>query len=319
MQNSLLAHIASNFISEYENVANSSVCYLLNQYPTARQVLKTVLQLNEIPSHFATELATKENGRPDITGLDKDGNKQVIIEGKFWANLTKNQPDNYLKIILENGKILFLAPDKRIESLKSEIKERLNDNNDNIVVCSWLDFLSQIERENNKEHNYQLASDLLQIKELCQKMDSEGMPPLSASDLDPMNGRISYQLTDIIDDCNTILRQWEYTTFKGLKATSTKYGYGFYFEAFDFGCRLYFSNHKWSVREAKTPFWLKIQEEWGKSSQKVKSILKELKTKNAYEDSVGIKLQTGMDKEQAVNHIVTETKAVLIYLHEKIT
>ena len=32
MQNSLLAHIASNFISEYENVANSSNAYVLNEY-----------------------------------------------------------------------------------------------------------------------------------------------------------------------------------------------------------------------------------------------------------------------------------------------
>ncbi len=32
MEKSLLAHIAKNFISEYENVANSSIAYLLNEY-----------------------------------------------------------------------------------------------------------------------------------------------------------------------------------------------------------------------------------------------------------------------------------------------
>ena len=29
--------------------------------------------------------------------LDANGQKIVIIEGKFWANLTENQPVNYLK------------------------------------------------------------------------------------------------------------------------------------------------------------------------------------------------------------------------------
>ena len=94
MQSSILAHIASNFISEYENVANSSVAYLLNQYPTARIALQTISLLDNVPQHFVTELATQSNGRPDITGLSEAGSKQVIIEGKFWANLTDNQPMN---------------------------------------------------------------------------------------------------------------------------------------------------------------------------------------------------------------------------------
>ena len=69
MHNSILAHIASNFISEYENVANSSVAYLLNQYPAARIALQTISLLDNIPQHFVTELATQSNGRPDITGF----------------------------------------------------------------------------------------------------------------------------------------------------------------------------------------------------------------------------------------------------------
>lgn len=53
-------------------------------------------------SYFVTELATKSNGRPDVTGL------QIIIEGKFWTNLTDNQPVNYLKELSGNRRLLFL-------------------------------------------------------------------------------------------------------------------------------------------------------------------------------------------------------------------
>ena len=113
MQKSILAHIASDFISEYENVANSSIAYLLNEYPASQKVLKGVLDIDEVPTYYKTEDSSKSNGRPDVTGYDLNQGKAVIIEGKFWANLTDNQPVNYLKELTSDGKILFLAPDKR--------------------------------------------------------------------------------------------------------------------------------------------------------------------------------------------------------------
>lgn len=318
MQKSLLTHIASNFISEYENVANSSIAYLLNEYPSAREVLKNTLGFSEVPNHYQTELATKNNGRPDITGLNINGEKNIIIEGKFWAHLTDNQPVNYLKELSENGKLLFLAPKKRCISLEVEIKKRLDDKDSNVIVYSWLEFLKAIEIENNKDHNNHLASDLIQFKELCQKMDSDGMPPLSGSDLDPMNGRISYQLTQLLDDCHFLLKKWDVTDFNKLKKTNSKYGFGFYFKAFDFTCDLYFSNYEWFTSELQTPFWLVIGENW-ESSPKINHLLKKFNLKNTYEDSIGIELKEGMDEEQAINHIVNKTKEVLEYLNEKIT
>lgn len=92
MHNSLLAHIASNFISEYENVANSSIAYLLNEYPSSQEALSKLLDVDVVPTYYVTELATASNGRPDVTGLDASGGKEIIIEGKFWANLTEIQP-----------------------------------------------------------------------------------------------------------------------------------------------------------------------------------------------------------------------------------
>ena len=97
MKKSLLAHIASNFISEYENVANSSVAYLLNSYSATRKVLVSMVDIDALPEYYITELPTKENGRPDVTGLDKDGNKKIIIEiswilaRKTYENRRKSQ------------------------------------------------------------------------------------------------------------------------------------------------------------------------------------------------------------------------------------
>ena len=317
MQNSLLAHIASNFITEYENVANSSIAYLLNEYPAAQEALKCVLGVENVPTYYVTELSTDSNGRPDVTGLDDHGGKSVIIEGKFWANLTRNQPSNYLKEITDEGNILFLAPDKRLKSLTIEIEKRIGKVSDKLVVSSWATFLSLIEKENNKNHNHLLASDLLQIYELCQKMDTEGMPPLSASDLDPMNGRVASNFSDLIDECNMLLREWEHSDFKGLKTTPRKYGYGFYFHGYIFACYLHFDTNKWFNRDNHTSIWLSVKGNNWKKSNKINHYLNDYDSSNSFGNDYGIVLHEGMDKNQAVNHIVEKVKDVLSNLNRK--
>jgi hypothetical protein len=318
MQESLLSHIASSFISEYENVANSSVAYLLNKYPKAQVALQNILDVDNVPTHYITELSTASHGRPDVTGLDVDGKKSVIIEGKFWANLTPNQPNNYLEELGDGGKLLFLAPNKRLNSLKTEINKRLNGESDKIVITSWENFLSLVEKENNENHNPYLASDLTQMKELCQKMDTEGMPPLSASDLDPMNGRIASHFSDVIDECNAILRKWKHANFKGLKTQGKKYGHGFYFRGYDFACFLSFDSYKWYVNDNHTPIWLEIKNDEWQETEKIKHILDYFDSANSYGDKYGIVLHTGMDKEQVINHIVSKVKEVLDYLNSRV-
>ena len=321
MQESLLSHIASNFISEYENVANSSIAYLLNKYLASRMVLKNILQIDETPSYFITELATKSNGRPDITGLDSDGNKQVIIEGKFWANLTDNQPANYLRELSENGRLLFLAPEKRKISLKAEIKKRLNEDDKRIYIFSWNEFLDLIEVENSKDYNQFLLSDITQLKELCLKMDKEGMPPLSQSDLDPMNGRIAYQFSDLIDECKSVIRSWKESDFKGTRTTSLKGGHSFYFKAFGFGCQLSFSSYNWFTYENNTPIWLYIMDEEWQCPEKIYHYLHNIDAENSLNDGCalyGIQLQAGMDKAQIINHITNKTKEILINLSKQV-
>ena len=319
MQNSLLAHIASNFISEYENVANSSIAYLLNEYSASQEALKSILCIDSVPTYYVTESSTVSNGRPDVTGFDSNGKTAIIIEGKFWANLTHNQPGNYLKEIMDDGKILFLAPEKRLSSLAIEIKKRVGDSSEKVVICSWAKFLNLIEKENNKNHNHHLASDLLQITELCQKMDAEGMPPLSASDLDPMNGKVASNFSDVIDECNRILREWEHSDFKGLITTPKKYGYGFYFRGHKFDCYLHFDTNKWFTRNSHTPIWLSVSGKDGQKSEKISHYLNDFDSNNSFGSDYGIVLREGMDKTQAITHIVNKVKDVLSHLNRKIT
>ena len=319
MYNSLLAHIAGNFISEYENVANSSIAYLLNSYAAPREALKSILDVEHVPTYYVTERPTDSHGRPDVTGLDSNGGKSVIIEGKFWANLTPNQPENYLKELTEDGHLLFLAPEKRLSSLTIEVKKKTDRPSEKVVICSWAHFLGLSEKQNNKNHNQYLASDLLQIKELCQKMDVEGMPPLSSSDLAPMNGRVASNFSDAIDECNSILKDWKHSDFKGLNTTSKKYGHGFYFRGYTFMCYLQFDANKWFVRNNHTPIWLTVFETDEGASEQVKHYLNDYDASNSFESDYGIVLDEGMDKRQVITRICNEVKDVLEYLNLKIS
>ena len=79
--------------------------------------------------NFKTQVTGENNERPDIIGMNEKRNEILIIEAKFWAYLTENQPVEYIKRLQNsnyNGlKVLtFICPDQRISSLKSELKRR---------------------------------------------------------------------------------------------------------------------------------------------------------------------------------------------------
>ncbi len=318
----VLSFIASRFISEYENVANAAIAHLLNGYQQARDSLKQILNIKEIPQYFELEVSTEENGRPDVTGFDIHGNKSVIIEGKFWANLTSNQPNNYLKELKSDGKILFLAPSKRIEALKNEITKRVEkEKTDKIIIISWDNFLSIIAEENKKNFDSKLESDLIQIKELCNKMDIEGMPPLSYSDLDAVNGRLYSNFVDVIDECNLILKKNKNYNFKGYKITSTKYGYGFYFRYNKLGCFLSFDTNNWYKRKSFTPIWIRIKKVSGKKwvdDPIIRNLILQYDADNAFKNEYSIQLKPGMDKAEVIKSILNRVDSLLKFLDNHI-
>jgi hypothetical protein len=316
MSGSLLSHIAGNFISQYENVANSSICYLLNKYPSAREALKKRLSLSKIPDFYKTEQSTRSNGRPDIVGTNENGDISVIIEGKFWANLTDNQPVNYLKELTNSGKLMFLAPQKRIKSLQCEIEKRIQNHDDRIDICSWNEFLNLVDIANSKGHDADLESDLNQLKELCEIMDIEGMPPLSITDLDPMNGRIIYQFADLIEECNSFIRQkWDKADFKGTKLGGFKEGYGFYFKVSNNQYWLGVSWYNWYTKNCHTPIWLYIYANKTNSVDKIFSRLNQHDSSKVIHSNdrvmCAIDLQPGMDKDAMIDCIYNKTKNII--------
>ena len=97
----LLAKLASKFGPQTENLAVDALGHILSGSKAARLALSKMIEaggavVGEI-AQVRTQATGKEGERPDLAGFDRDGRERVLIEAKFWAGLTGNQPVAYLE------------------------------------------------------------------------------------------------------------------------------------------------------------------------------------------------------------------------------
>ncbi len=129
----LLAQLAWRFHPRMEEVAVAALAHMLNRYPVSRRGLSEVLEhvvpairLSDEP--FQTEVSFPDGARPDLLQEGVDGQSRLMVEAKFHAWLTPNQPVRYLKWLPTGGvsALAFLAPSGRVEELWSQLLHRLD-------------------------------------------------------------------------------------------------------------------------------------------------------------------------------------------------
>ena len=112
-----------------------------------------------------TQKTLPNKGRIDLIGFGKDQSAQLIIEVKFGASLTPNQPNGYLDWLPSerDSMLLFLVPDSRIRELWVELKGliesvngalrdveserrcmRVGDTKRHIMLVSWKSILNHM-------------------------------------------------------------------------------------------------------------------------------------------------------------------------------
>ena len=338
MKSRLLSHIAFKFAKHPENVANESLCFILNSDGMASKKLLAAINREDLTNSitgFQSELSTDDNGRPDIAGVGVDGKLPLIIEGKFWASLTDNQPTNYLKALDEDGVLIFVCPESRTSRLKDELEDRskiifeyvdnayfkATHNNQTLVIIDWISVLSIIE-EYASLNNTALSNDIQQLKALCSQMDSKGFLPLSYSDLNEYHGRLCDQLSSTVDMVKDRLKNRTHCDLSGLQSFTGRQANGFYLRLCGLACRISFSTIDWHSKEPKTPYWLGLQSaEW----EPDKTIYNKFKTIPEFKDRVdfdgkysmiAIPLKRGLDQEQLIDHISKEVDKVAEVLNK---
>ena len=116
---SLLGLFYNKIKGSQEDIASESLVYILKQSFESRQVLNQIIN-NNTGHNFSdltydTQNVGEELERPDISGIDENGKEVFLIEAKFWASLTQNQPNGYLER-LNNG-----IPTKNATNFQSPI------------------------------------------------------------------------------------------------------------------------------------------------------------------------------------------------------
>ncbi len=131
---SLLGFIAQRHTIGLEDVATDALCFILSRSPSARQALSDFLKddCGPLPIAKAQTWAADAFGAiPDLACYDENGNLAALIESKFWAALTHNQPVTYWRGLPDDRQavLLFLAPKVRVQEdwLWDELVNRLRD------------------------------------------------------------------------------------------------------------------------------------------------------------------------------------------------
>jgi hypothetical protein len=202
-QHSLLAHVAPGLTLQVENLATESLLYLLRKYRNAHEafvhLVSTIGYVVLGDLEFSTQVRMQHGSIPDLVGATTDGTGVLLVESKFWASLTPNQPTGYLRRLPEDreGMVLFIAPEGRYEDLWQELVARcqaegiqLKDETgeppnwraarisevSRLGYVSWSFALDHLEGRLEEAGEDRGAHEVWQLKGLCQRLE-EPMEP----------------------------------------------------------------------------------------------------------------------------------------------
>ena len=224
----LLAKISPMFSGRTEDVAVEALGHILNGSKSARDALSEVLRIGgaEVGKIVVveTQVTIEDDARPDLAAYNEDGSRCVLIEAKFWAGLTKNQPVTYLRHLLREPKtsaLLFVAPHARYESLWAELKQRIAKSDFDIsfkvernhealvsdhaggeswmILASWTSLLDSMAAKVSSAGDAQTAADIAQLRGLADKEDAIAFMPLRAEELGPELPRRLMGLKTLVD------------------------------------------------------------------------------------------------------------------------
>jgi hypothetical protein len=343
MMPSLLAHLAFKFTSRHEDLATEALAYILRTSEMARGAF--INYLNEqfhvqLPNNvrFQAQQRMQDNTIPDLVGFDGLGRRVVIVEAKFWAGLTDNQPAAYLRLLPANapGLLVFIAPAARFRTLWPELIRRcgqavpgnqpdhapdshvlwVNDDH-RLGLTSWRDVLNLIDRSLEHPRDNALRADVQQLEGLCNRMDSEAFLPLASEELSSQIGRRVGQYCDIINDVVDQLVKDHVVDTVIPSPTTANRSWGRSFLIRGNYCDLCFLPHAWA-RYRETPLWLVVRNHENQTTPELRTALHqlELETPSRLVDDENRQLvvpifpPTGVEREEVILDITRQISKV---------
>ena len=277
--------------------------------------------------------------RPDLTGRDDQGRNVVLIEAKFWAGLTDNQPNTYIGMLADDvpSTLCFLIPQERMTSLWPEVCSRASDTGfsvsiehdgeyksarldrkKHLLMSTWATALTAIETAATSSGETLTLSDVSQLRGLCEEQEAEGFLPIRPGEFGPEAPRRILGLMNVIDQVINGLAQSGSISLSGLRATPLRNGYRRYFDAMpkilpsQFG--LEYNLDLW--RQYEHPVWLRGHRAYGSlARQEFEDYERAVPTRLIREDSgdifFRINLPIGAEIDEVVRNITLQIQEIL--------
>ena len=249
--NTLLAHLSTRFTDQIENIAVEALGHILSNSGAARRGLDDVLRIGGVEvgciSRVVTQSTGEERERPDLACYT-GGAERILIEAKFWAGLTGNQPVAYLKRLPDDepSALLFIAPAPRFESLWAELKRLIESafipfgetTSGNaihtapvggrrvLVMTSWTALLDHMESRVINAGDGAAQNDIQQLRGLAARADEETLLPMRKEQLGLEFPRFMTRMNQLVDDATQLARGNHWLDTKGVLKAHDENGYG---------------------------------------------------------------------------------------------
>lgn len=303
-QTSLLAHLYPYFKGSQEDVATSSLSYIVSRNECINKAFTNhISKILQIPINetyqYKCQAVGKNNERPDMAGYDTNGDEKLLCESKFYAALTINQPNTYLKRLIEEKGIglIFICPDVRKKGLWNELTKlvdkdidlesnEINDfcieinNSIRLGITSWKAVLSELE-QTAMATAMNCVPDIKQLQGYCDQLDHEAFIPFDVEDFGidlAMKAERPYRLLNALVEAIKAEPNHEVNS-KGLRKAKFHSGDRRYLRIDGFCVNLEFDTNKWKNPDTKnTPFWISINKDinggWQQDEQCKKAMLR---------------------------------------------
>ena len=348
--NTVFSYIVQKRLSqENENVATDALAFILDSSERGRRGFMRLFWdiAPDLPGlRFRTQ-QTEGNARPDMWGLD-GGTPRVLIENKFWAGLTENQPVEYLRLLAQYPHptvLLVVVPEARLETVWREFTRRLDGINVStafrnvsanvtyiaavdcgpglatapmLAITSWPKVLLAIEDELGDEPQHR--NDLLQLRALCNAADDETFAPFSSTELtNQRTPALVLQLNSVVQLAVNLGVAENVLNIDRLRPTSSWERVGRYISfptAMGVGAWFGTDFRRWRER-GSTPLWLVFSANTFGRALEVRAVLEPWTERqrlycSAQDDEfgVGIDLVAGEEQEHVIRSIVNRLRDV---------
>ena len=300
MAESLLASLYTRIRGSQEDVATVSLQYILSSSEKLNaafnRLLSDSLKLDiGTDIRYSCQSVGDNKERPDMSGVNDDGNEVVLCEMKFYAGLTDNQPNGYLeRLISRDGKALvFICPEARKISLWHKITDickehgrRLSEEADYRVtvdgiamsIVTWKRVIDELRRVAASEA-VESKSDIDQLAGFCSMMDSTAFIPFSPEDMGSIVARKeerNYLVIDKLFD-KVCANKALHPNAKSLRAASWRGGYTRYIRIDGYNLALIYNRNAWmDVSRDDTPFWFYFADDGWKQSDELRNKLRNI-------------------------------------------